>query len=680
MFRIVGIQYALHQCLHALLCIGIGEYQIHRISIEDTAVWENEKSTGNFPEIEIEIVNPGESIKLFPDNIETSPEVSGQSLNKKKPNQSDPNVLETIGPFTANSAGTRTNRLAVDVIFPRGLGYMNNYGGISTHDVTARFEARYLDDYGTPLGDWFELDEPDNPTRYSKATLTPQRHTHRFAVPPGRYQVRARCTSGGAENNRLMNEVVWAGLKAYLPSKLEYPDITLVAVRMRASNALSQQSARLFHVLLTRKLKIWNPHTGWTEKPQPTNSWAWAMASMCKAQWGGRRTDRQIDLNALYRLDQELSARGDEFCHVLDTRQTVWDLFGEACRCVRAIPRALGSTISWMRDGPNRPVRGVFTPYNILRDSFGVDYKFFTDDSPDDVILDYVDRENWMARDVRAMLPDSMSMEPARKRFMGITSRAQAYREACFEVACNEYRRIFLKWSTEMEGRLLFRGDMVLVTHPLGGEDRFASVRGWNADERTLDLDVTLPQEDENAGHYYAVLRRPNGRPYGPVKVESVGERSLTFDAASLAAIEDGADAPLWQWLSDGREMDATAVVYGKESPGLRAIILSVKPRQSGICDIEAVVEDERVHSADLGEVPPWTPGGEVPVATMCPVITGLTASYEYDTARLTLSWIPEAGAGDYEVEWRSWDTWQEWVVEEKTIWVDDPVDPASGG
>jgi hypothetical protein len=631
------------QFLHILLCVGIGEYDIQRISVEDTPIWEKGKEyTGNFPEIEIEIVEPGESITLFPDNIETSPEISGQSLN-----------LETIGPITANSAGTLASELAVDVIFPRGIGYMNDRGGISPHKVSVRFEAQRLDEYGEPDEGWFELVSAS----YEAATMTAQRHTEKIKVPPGRYQVRGMCVGGGEENPRLLNEVVWAGLKSYLPSEMRYPGITLIAIKARATNSLSQSAARQFRVLHTRKLRMWNPKFGWSF-PQPTNSWAWAMAAMCKTTSGGGRKDRQIDLNALYRLDQELSARGDEFCQVIDTRQTVWDLFRDACRCVRAIPRALGSTISWMRDGPNRPVRGVFTPYNIVRDSFSVDYAFFSDDSPDDVILDYVDRDTWLPRDVRANMPTAQSRgparEPARKRFMGITSRAQAYREACFEVACNEYRRIFPKWSTEMEGKLLFRGDMVLLTHPLGGESQWASVTGWNEETNTLLLDASLPWEEP--GKHYIVLRKRNGTPYGPVKVETVGEKSLTLDATSLSeaeakeALKDNY-RPLWQWLSDGNSMDATAVIYGRETPGLRAIILSVRPRQNGICEIEAVLEDERVHTADLGEVPPWA-AGDVASVVRHPTISGLSFVFDDRDRSLKASWIPHGPAVGYEAKY----------------------------
>jgi len=190
----------------------------------------------------MEIVNPGEKITLFPDNIETAPEVSGQTLNQG-----------TLGPFVANSAGTQASALAIDCICTRGLGYMNDQGGISTHAVSLRFEAQPIDDSGNPIGDWFTIVSP----YYSNATQTVQRFTHIVNVPPGRYHVRGMCTGGGGEDPRTMNEVAWAGLKAYLPSKLIYPDITLIALRIRATNALSQGSSRMFRVLHTRKLSVW---------------------------------------------------------------------------------------------------------------------------------------------------------------------------------------------------------------------------------------------------------------------------------------------------------------------------------------------------------------------------------------------------------------------------------------
>lgn len=649
------LEYANHeQYLYQLMVVGTGEYEVHRISIEDTPVWENGGYTGNFPEVEIQIVNPGERLTLFPDNVETSPEVAGQSLNGGA----------VLGPFTVNAAGTKASALALDVVFPRGLGWMPSnipgYNGppMIGHNVGVLFEYRAIDDYGAPLTGFMTL----HATTYNDATQTARRFSHYFNVSPGRYQVQGRITHGDESDMYHLCETVWAGLRAYLPSKAVYPHETVLGVRIRASNSLSQQSARKFQALCTRKLPTWSPESGWSD-PVPTNSWPWAKAAMTKAPWGGRRTDRQIDLHTLYRLDQELAARGDEFNQIIDTQMRIWDLFVQVSRCVRVLPRSLGSTLSWLRDAPDRPARGMFTPYNIVRGSFSVDYAFFSDESPDDIIVEYRDRETWTERDVHCALPDSLSMEPARKRWMGITDRAHAYREGCFEAACNAHRRIFPKFSSEMEGRLLFRGDMILLTHPLGGEDAFASVRGWNEEARELKLDAALPWEADGPGRY-VVLRRPNGAPWGPAKVERMRGTTLIFDARglaeaearALAAEEDEADfTPLWQWLSDGTEMDATAVICGAEHPGRRAIVLVAKPRQNGLCDIECVLEADEVHTADQGDVPPDTPGGTAPETIIRPVVTRLTASLELTAgvAVIFLSWLSAVGARRYHVQYR---------------------------
>ncbi|MDR2489766.1 MAG: hypothetical protein LBD42_09830, partial [Desulfovibrio sp.] len=159
------------QYLHQLLCVGVGEYQIHSVSIEDTEIWKDGAATGNFPEVEIEIVPPGQRITLFPDNIESSPEVSGQSLNRG-----------VLGPFTANSAGTEASAIAVDVILPGGLGRMNTDPGgssIKAHSVSVRFDFRKIDNHGEPVGAWGELLS----SRYTAATRTPQRHTHVVSAP-----------------------------------------------------------------------------------------------------------------------------------------------------------------------------------------------------------------------------------------------------------------------------------------------------------------------------------------------------------------------------------------------------------------------------------------------------------------------------------------------------------------
>jgi hypothetical protein len=78
------------------------------------------------------------------------------------------------------------------------------------------------------------------------------------------------------------------------------------------------RSSRLVNCLVTRKLPVWNPTTGWSI-PQATRSIAWAFADAVRADYGAKLADSRIDLAALHRLDQTWAARGDQFDAVFDT-------------------------------------------------------------------------------------------------------------------------------------------------------------------------------------------------------------------------------------------------------------------------------------------------------------------------------------------------------------------------
>ena len=65
------------QYLYQLLCLGCGEFDIEQIRIEDTPI-------SSFAEIEYEVVQPHGQVTLFPTNVITSVEVSGQELPGRK--------------------------------------------------------------------------------------------------------------------------------------------------------------------------------------------------------------------------------------------------------------------------------------------------------------------------------------------------------------------------------------------------------------------------------------------------------------------------------------------------------------------------------------------------------------------------------------------------------------------
>jgi hypothetical protein len=211
------------QYLHQLHVIGQGFHQIEVIRIEDTEI-------GNFAEVEYEIVEPGGFVTLFDAGVTTAPEVAGQELIA--PNDLGSGESGWIGPFVSASAETLASHLGLDIVFARGLYYANNSGGLDAKSINWLVEARTIDDEGVASGDWQQLASES----HTAATNTPIRLSYKYAVAPGRYEVRLKRTDSKDTSSRAGHEIRWAGLKAWLQEEPDYGQATLLAIRMRAAD------------------------------------------------------------------------------------------------------------------------------------------------------------------------------------------------------------------------------------------------------------------------------------------------------------------------------------------------------------------------------------------------------------------------------------------------------------
>jgi predicted phage tail protein len=326
------------QYLYQLHVIGQGEYAVEQIRIEDTPI-------ASFEEVQTQIVPPGGEVTLFESDVITAAEIAGQELVA-------PNLVASgddgyIGPFTANPVDTSAGALGIDVVMPRGLYYANDGGSLDTRTVQWQVEARAIDADGEALAGWSVLATES----HTAATNTAIRLSFRYAVPTGRYEVRLRRLDTKDTAERAGHEIRWGALRAYLTGQPDFGAVTLLAVKMRATDNLSQRSSRMINVIATRKLPVWSADGGWSA-PQPTRSIAWAFADACKAHYGGKLADARIDLKALLALDAIWTARADSFDAVFDTSMTVWEALTRIARCGRAVPIQQGGIVRIIRDQP----------------------------------------------------------------------------------------------------------------------------------------------------------------------------------------------------------------------------------------------------------------------------------------------------------------------------------------
>ena len=609
------------QYLYQLLCIGQGEYQIEAIRIEDTPI-------ESFEEVTVEVVPPHTAPTLFPAQVLTSGEVSGQEMATGA-------WLPATGGFVANSAGTTATGLGLDFVAPRGLYQAHPTSGeLMAVSVVFEVWTRAIDASGAPIGGWTLLGEQT----WSARTTTPQRASWRYTVAPGRYEVRVRRTDTRQTGSLWGHDLAWSGLRAYLPQTSDYGPVTLVALRLRASNQLSMQAARKINVIATRKLPVWTG-TAWSA-PQPTRSIAWALADAARnTVYGGRLADTRIDLAGLSALDALWASRGDQFDGRFDAALTLWEALARIAAAGRAKPYLQGGVLRVARDGPAAVPVALFSGRNIVRGSFSIDYRLPAEDTADAVEVGYFDADVWAPRRVLAQIAGGGAARPAKVDLFGVTSRAQAWREGIYQAAANRYRRRTVRFGTEMEGFIPSIGDLIAIAHDMPAWGQHAEAVAWDAATRTLTLSEPLAW---SAGTHYLALRTADGALEGPHRV--------TAGALATQAVFDAAP-PTTPYTGPDRER--THVAFGPgETWRAPARVTGVRPRGLDTVEIEAVVEDPAVHTAEQGLTPPPARYSQLPALFTAPSVANLTlASSPADPAQALVSWTPAPGAERYEIE-----------------------------
>lgn len=571
------------QFYFAILCLGqVGTPVIESVMIDDTEL-------SHFAEVSTEYVGPGNlsAFTLVDPAVVTAPEVANQDLE----------YGTYVGPFACSGPGLKAKFIAIDIACPKGLYYADETGNLDPLSVTWLVEARAITDSGTVAGDWFLLGSES----LTDNTSQPIRRSYKYTVALGRYEVRVQRVTARNDNARAGNDLQWIGMRAYLNQDApNEPSATFLALKIRATSQLSSLSQRRISVIVQRKLPTWNPSTGWSA-PVLTRSIAWAIADVLRNEdYGGRIPDINIDLPTLHELEQIWVDRGDEFNGVFDKRSTVWAAITSIARAGRARPIMRGNVFTFVRDGLQELPTAMFNMRNIQRGSFSINYNLLTDDESDGLELEYFDETIWATAYILVKIEsdntfhvvapgDDEPRSPTKVTLFGVTKTAQATREALYMVAEAVYRRAGITITTELEGHLPCYGDLIAVAHDLAGWGVSGEADDWDP----ADLIMTCTEEPKwSVGNHYAILSGPQGDVYGPYRVVAgPGPNTMQF----IEAPDPAAD------IYTGTERERTRFSMGPSSTYSKMCkVVAITPQQNTI-EIRALIEDNRVHSADGG-------------------------------------------------------------------------------
>jgi hypothetical protein len=634
------------QYLNVLLSVSMGSLSYEALYVDDTILWDPINGVSpTFTGASVAFYEPGETVTLFPVNVDASAEVSGQQLPDGSGTNGGQYVAATatspgafVGGFVANPSGTKAQSIAIDFVLPAGCFTVDtSSGNIGNATVQLFAEFALCDDAGAQTSPYVPLFSINR----TYASQSPIRDSVKVDVSPARYLVRFRRGDAGLSGTQGANSVLWAGLRSFLQGANSFPDVSTVAIRILATQ--STQGSYKFGVLATRKLPVWNG-AAFVDQATRNPGWAFLDANI-NAQYGATLPIAKADFNAVVNFAAGCDSRGDTFDYIFSAAVAVPDALDKILTPARSRHFWLGDTVSVVRDEWRDVPSMMLTDREIVRDSTQVTWTMLGDEDPDAVILEYIDENTWLPAQVQ--YPPNTELftagNPETKRVDGVVNRAQAYRECAFYYLQSIYRRENVQIGCEYEGRAITLGAVLRLQSELpmayGQAGAVVAVAG-----NVLTLD---PAPIWDAGPFYIRLRRPNGTFFGPVQVtEGASSAIANLDATSLAEAESAQSMTLAAVLvrEDGAEYPSFELGTATSESKL-CVVLNGTPNGE-LCTLSLVVDDQRVHATDLGD-PPVLPTSQFPANDKIPLLIGLNASFGQGTAepKLGASWFPTAGA-----------------------------------
>lgn len=196
----------------------------------------------------------------------------------------------------------------------------------------------------------------------------------------------------------------------------DFGDVTLLSVILKSNGGASSSGSNKVNCLVKRKVQPYIQSSGTLGSYAGSESIAWAALDMCIAEYGAGKALASIDADALYELEQTWLSRGDKISIKITSRTGFWSALQDVLRVGRAKPINSNGFITFVRDeaepSENLP---LFTPANMLPDSYGETYQFRSggSDSNDYLIIEYKDKDkDYQNNEVNCILPGESSNSP----------------------------------------------------------------------------------------------------------------------------------------------------------------------------------------------------------------------------------------------------------------------------
>lgn len=352
------------------------------------------------------------------------------------------------GPYRAAPIGVDVSEIEVDLYAPGGIYRRNDQGDVEPYNVTVRIEYKKAGEL-----QWQHRDVTLTSNgikkfvngEYTSTGMDAVGVTEKFDLPKGDWYFRCyRLTEEHSDDTTHYSDVVkWTGLKSVIANPQSYDDITVLLMRFKGSETLSELSDNQISTLFTRMLP--NIETNVLE---PTSALAPAVKYICdRSKFASLlHIDNIVDMDAIWNV------RGLDLNGTLDSDNTLLNVLSDILHIgySELSTRADGLQIVQIGEHPNvnydsgrwgTPTSGptdfsfIFSPQNYS--NLKIDVALPRRDDAEEIEVQYTDVETYKTATVYVHMSSSQystievtdyptSIYQEKLQLFGVTERAQA--------------------------------------------------------------------------------------------------------------------------------------------------------------------------------------------------------------------------------------------------------------
>lgn len=487
-----------------------------------------------------------------------------------------------VGPYRACPVGAVSNRFEVDIIFPSGIGTLNNRGGIDSRTIDIEIQYREADSNDP----WKSLDYHwTNNTNDELAYTIPI-----YTETSGNYEFRIKNLSNNDENIQALQTVKWVGLKSCITDKNQYDDVTVIICRFKGTETLSELSQNQIWTLWNRKL----PALDVTDENLNDPAYMTAtrdIAPVVKYICDNSKYKGIIDMDSLREYDTYWRSKGMKLDGTLDDDNTLLEALRDVLKAGFSNITVYDNRLSFCklhRQGENEPLVQIFTPQNLVESPKGT-ITLRRDDSINEVVVEFIDPKTYKTatryihldsngNSVVTSYPTSNCQETLNA--FGVVQEEVAITMGCRRLRYLTYTNTKYEIKTELDGLNCKYNDLVGIVLDHNLSNVTGRILGINENNVTVDREIP---DALSGGVIY--IRKMDGSMF-----QTTYRR---IDSRTLGLYE----VLPFEWNSDyGTVMEYPFFAIGEL---VKCWVNNVKPSGKS-CTLELVNYDERVFDDDL--------------------------------------------------------------------------------